>query len=123
MRLNTLLLVGGILALVFGLGFLIAPGALLPLYGIPAAPPTGLMARFFGAALVQLGAALYLVRQVEEPGTRRGLVVAGVVGSLAGLAVAVLGQLSGVVNAIGWSTVVIYGGLLLAYASLLQARA
>jgi hypothetical protein len=121
-RLNTLLLVAGILALVFGLGFLLAPAALLPLYGLGTEPATVLMSRFFGAALVHLGAALYLVRDVREPATRRGLVLAGVVGSLAGVAVALLGQLSGLVNAMGWSTVAIYGALLVGYASLLGAR-
>ena len=122
MRLDTLLLVAGILALVFGLGFLLAPAALLPLYALQPEPDTVLMSRFFGAALVQLGATLYLVRDVREPATRRGLVVAGVVGSLAGLAVALLGQLSGLVNAMGWSTAAIYGALLLGYASLLGDR-
>jgi hypothetical protein len=116
-RLSTLLLVGGILALVFGLNFLLAPAALLPLYALQPDPGTALMGRFFGAALVQLGATLYLVRDVREPATRRGLVLAGVAGSLAGLTVALLGQLSGLVNAMGWSTVAIYGALLLGYAS------
>jgi hypothetical protein len=40
-----------------------------------------------------------------------------------GLAVALMGQLSGVVNVMGWSTVAIYGLLLLGYASHLRARA
>jgi hypothetical protein len=82
MRLSTLLLVGGILALVFGLGFLLAPAALLPLYALQPEPDTVLMSRFFGAALVQLGATLYLVRDVREPATQRGLVLAGVVARL-----------------------------------------
>jgi FtsH-binding integral membrane protein len=121
-RLNTLLLVAGVLAFVFGLGFLLAPTILLPIYGLETEPATVLMSRFFGAALVHVGAALYLVRDVREPATRRGLVLAGVVGSLAGVAVALMGQLSGLVNAMGWSTVAIYGALLLGYASLLRER-
>jgi hypothetical protein len=44
------------------------------------------------------------------------------VGSAAGLAVALMGQLSGVVNVMGWSTVAIYGLLLLGYVSHLRAR-
>ena len=122
MRLNTLLTMAGLLALVFGLGFLLVPAGLLPVYGIQPDPPTALMSRFFGAALVHLGAALYLVREVREAGPQRGLVLAGVVGSAAGLAVALIGQLSGVVNIMGWSTVAIYGLLLLGYASHLMTR-
>jgi hypothetical protein len=68
-RLNTLLSVAGLLALVFGLGFLLVPAAVLPVYGIQPDPATTLMSRFFGAALVHLGTALYLVRDVREAGT------------------------------------------------------
>ena len=122
MRLNTLLLIAGVLALVFGLSFLLVPGAVLPLYGIETAAGTILMSRFFGVALVNLGLAVYLLRDVREATAQRGLVLAGVVGSAAGLAVAMIGQLGGLVNAMGWSTVAIYGLLLLGYASHLRAR-
>ena len=122
MRLSSLLLIAGLLALVFGLGFLIVPQALLPLYGIQSDPSTVLMSRFFGAALVNLGAAVYLIREVQEAPAQRALVVAGVIGSVAGLGVALVGQLNGQVNAMGWSTVAIYGALLLGYASFLRGR-
>ena len=122
MRLASLLLIAGLLALAFGLGFLLAPGALLPLYGVDPAPGTVLMSRFFGAALIHLGIALYLIREVSETTAQRGLILAGVIGSAAGLAVALMGQLSGVVNAMGWSTLAIYGGLLLAYAGAMRTR-
>jgi hypothetical protein len=122
MRLNTLLLIAGVLALVFGLSFLLVPGAVLPLYGIEPAAGTVMMSRFFGAALVNLGLAVYLLRDAGEAGTQRGLVLAGVVGSVSGLAVALMGQFAGLVNAMGWSTVAIYGLLLLGYASHLRAR-
>jgi hypothetical protein len=126
MRLSTLLLAGGLLAVVFGLGFLLLPATVLPVYGIQPEPSTVLMSRFFGASLVHLGAALYLVHETGEAITQRGLILAGVIGSAAGLAVALSGQLSGVVNVVGWSTVAIYGLLLLGYVSHLgrrQARA
>ena len=71
---------------------------------------------------VNLGAALYLIRDVQEAPAQRALVVAGVIGSVAGLAVALAGQLGGVVNSMGWSTVVIYGALLLGYSSFLRSR-
>ena len=122
MRLRTLLLVAGLLALIFGAGFLFIPQTLLPLYGLQSDPDTKIISRFFGVALVNLGAALYLIRDVQEAPAQRALVVAGVIGSVAGLAVALAGQLGGVVNTMGWSTVVIYGALLLGYSSFLRSR-
>jgi hypothetical protein len=122
MRLNTLLLIAGLLALGFGLSFLLVPGIVLPIYGLDPAPATVLMSRFFGAALVQLGTTLYLVREVHQPDARRALALAGIVGSAAGMAVALMGQLAGLVNAMGWSTVAIYALLLFGYAVQLRER-
>ncbi len=122
MRLSSFLLIAGLLALVFGVGFLLIPQALLPVYGIRPDPATVLMSRFFGAALVNLGVAVYLIRDVQEAPAQRALVVGGVVGSVAGLGVALIGQLNGLVNAMGWSSVVIYGALLLGYLSFLRGR-
>ena len=122
MRLPTLLLVAGVLALVFGLGFLLAPGVLLPLYAVDPAPHTILMARFFGGALVQLGLTLYLLRETGDVVSHRGLVLAGVVGSAAGAVVALMGVLTGLTNAMGWSTVAIYGALLVGYAGAMRGR-
>ena len=80
------------------------------------------MARFFGAALVNLGLAVYLLRDTRDIVVQRGLVLAGVVGSAAGAAVALIGQLSGLVNALGWSTVAIYAFLFVGYATFLRAQ-
>jgi hypothetical protein len=117
MRLRTLLLIGGLLGLVFGLGFLLAPRAVLSLYGVAGDPAVVLMSRFFGAALAQVGLILYLIRDVGDPRTQRGVVLGSFLGSLAGLVVALTAQFWGLVNGLGWSTVAIYGLLLLGYGS------
>jgi membrane-bound ClpP family serine protease len=122
MPLRTLLLIAGLIALVFGLGFLLVPRPVLALYGVPADPGIVLMSRFFGAALVQLGLVLYLIRDVTDPRTQRGVVLGSFVGSLAGLVVALTGQFWGLVNQFGWSTVAIYGLLLLGYGSFVFGR-
>jgi membrane-bound ClpP family serine protease len=122
MRLRSLLLLAGVIALVFGLAFLLAPRAMLPLYGIAVDPGIVLMARFFGAALVQLGMVLYLIRDVGDLRTQRGVVIGSFLGSVAGLVVALTGQFWGVVNGLGWSTVAIYGLLTLGYGSFMFGR-
>ena len=122
MRLRSLLLVAGIIALTFGLGFLLAPRTLLPLYGVAVDSGIVLVSRFFGAALIQLGMVLYLIRDVSDIRTQRGVVIGSFLGSLAGLVVALTGQFWGVVNQLGWSTVAIYGLLTLGYGSFMFGR-
>jgi hypothetical protein len=115
MRLGTLLRLAGLLALAFGIGFLFAPARVLSMYGVAAEPTVVLLARFFGSALVQLGLVLYLIRDVSDPTTRRGVVIGSFLGSLAGFVVSLTAQFWGLVNSFGWSTVAIYGLLLLGY--------
>ena len=122
MPLRTLLLIAGILGLVFGLAFLFAPRPTLALYGVSSEPTVVLLARFLGAALVQVGLVLYLIRDVPDPRTQRGVVLGSFLGSLAGFVVALTAQFWGLVNAFGWTTVAIYGLLLLGYGSFVFGR-
>jgi hypothetical protein len=117
MALGTLLRIAGLLALAFGIGFLFAPARVLSLYGVTAEPAVVLMGRFFGSALVQVGLVLYLIRDVSDPTTRRGVVLGSFLGSLAGFVVSLTAQFWGLVNSFGWSSVAIYGLLLLGYGS------
>ena len=122
MRLGTLLRLAGLLALAFGIGFLYAPARVLSMYGVAAEPTVVLMARFFGSALVQLGLVFYLIRDVSDPTTRRGVVLGSFLGSLAGFVVSLTAQFWGLVNSFGWSSVAIYGLLLLGYGSFVFGR-
>ena len=122
MPLRTLLLIAGILGLVFGLGFLLLPRPMLSLYAVPTDPSVVLMARFFGAALAQIGLVLYLIRDVGDPRTQRGVVIGSFIGSVAGLVVALTGQFWGLVNQLGWSTVAIYALLTFGYGSIMFGR-
>ena len=83
MRPNTVFLAGGVIAIAFGLSFLLVPGTVLPMYGAPADAATVLMSRFFGVALLQVGLMLYLLRETRDAATQRSMALAGVVGSVA----------------------------------------
>ena len=122
MRLGTLLRLAGLLALAFGIGFLFAPARVLAMYGVAAEPTVVLMARFFGSALIQLGLVFYLIRDVSDPTTRRGVVLGSFLGTLAGFVVSLTAQFWGLVNSFGWSSVAIYGLLLLGYGSFVFGR-
>ena len=115
MRLSTLLTLAGFLGVVFGIGFLLAPAPTLAFYGASTDAVGLQMSRFFGAALLQAGLVLVLSRNVTETSTQRGIVFGSFLGSLAGLSVGVAGQLAALANGLGWSTVALYGLLLLGY--------
>ena len=116
MKLETFLTIAAIIAIAFGLGFAAVPALMLTQYGIIANPGTAIMARFFGAVLLNLGFVLFLARRVSEPVTRIAIVRGSLIGALLGLLVAIHGQTNGAVNALGWSTVAVYAFLVLGYA-------
>jgi hypothetical protein len=117
MRLSRFLLINSVVGLVFGLGFVLGPAPLLSQYGVQTDAAGIVMSRFFGAALIQLGVLLYIGHTTGDRVALRAMVVAGLVGSLAGLAVALMAQLTHVVNSLGWSTVVLYALFTAGYAT------
>jgi hypothetical protein len=116
MRFSTLLTVAGILGVLFGLAFLAAPAFGLQQYGVTTDAAGLSVTQFFGAALLQLGLVFLMIRGLPESSIPR-VALGACLGELAGLWVAVRLQLSGAVNAMGWSSVAIYGILALAFAT------
>ena len=116
MNFRTLLTTNAIVALVYAIGLLLAPTALLTLYGMTSGPSEQLMARFFGVALVSVGLLTWFARNITDPNTHRAIVLAQLIANVVGLVVSALGTLSSVMNVIGWSAVAIYLLLGLGYA-------
>jgi hypothetical protein len=121
MRSSTAFLIGAVLALAFGLGFLLMPAMVLSIYGVAGDVPTALMGRFFGVALLQVGATLWLLKETRDAATQRGLALGGAIGAACGIVVALMGTLAGTLNAMGWSVVAIYALLLFGFASVLRS--
>jgi hypothetical protein len=111
MKLGALLTVNSLIAFAFGIGFVIAPAQVLAPYGVSLSVPGLFVARLFGASLVGYGIISWLVRNSTELVSLRALATGLAVGDVLGGAVAAWGVLSGNINALGWSTVVIYFGL------------
>ena len=108
MKLSTFLSIVGIVSILFGIGFVAVPAEVLAQYGVPGDQYTIFMSRFFGGALVQIGMLVWLARNIVDSLGRRSIVLSGLIGMAIGFGVALCGQMSGVVNALGWSTVAIY---------------
>lgn len=117
MKLSALLAVAGVVAIVFGLAFVLVPGQLMSYYGLNVGDATLFyIARLFGAALVGIGLMNWSARSSEASGARSAIVMGNMVGDGIGTVIAVMAQLGGVTNALGWSTVAIYALLTLGFA-------
>jgi hypothetical protein len=124
MRLNNLLVVAAIIAAVFGVAFVIASGPLLALYGVTLDKAGTLVAQLFGALLIGMAVINWFARNVTDPDARQAVVFGNLAGDAVGFVVILLGQLAGITNALGWSSVAIYLLLALgfAYIQFMQPR-
>ena len=93
---------------VFGLGFALMPGQLLPIYGVEPDAALRLIGQFFGAALLSLALLSWLARNLSDSESRRAIVLALLVGEAIGFIFALIGQFNGILNVLGWSVVVVY---------------
>ncbi len=116
MKLSYLLIFNAVVALIYGICFVLVPATVLGLYGVAPSPGTNLAGQFFGATLIGIGLLTWLARNIADPSTQQAIVLAQLIATVIGFIVALLGQLSGVMNVVGWSSVVIYLVLALGYA-------
>ena len=107
MKLSNFLIVKAIISLVFGIGFVLVPAAVMPLYGVTLDPIGILMARFVGACLIGIGLICWFDRSADHDALQ-GITLALFIGDTVGFIVALLGQLSGLMNALGWVIVAIW---------------
>jgi hypothetical protein len=118
MKFSNLLLVNAVVALVYGVGLVLLPATLLSMYGVTPGPAVNLASQLFGVELLHVGLICWFARNVSDGPAQRALIVASLIGQVFGLIVALMGTLSGVFNAVGWSAVAIYLLLGLGYAYL-----
>ena len=109
------MLLHAIITLAFGIAFVVAPKPTLALYGVATDAARTFMARVFGAALIQIGLVAWLARNHAETPTLRAVQRGYAGGLVVGLVIALAGQLSGLFNALGWSSVLIYLLLFVGY--------
>jgi len=108
MKLSTLMAIKGVIVLVFGIGFVLVPVTVLSWYNVELGAGGAYMTRLFGAAFILLGLVLWPARKDTGSVALKALVMAVFIGDIIGFVVALIGQLSGLVNALGWLTVALY---------------
>jgi hypothetical protein len=108
MKLTALLSLTGVLAALFGLGFLLAPVQVLAIYGVRLEPNGAWLARYLGASLLSFGLLAWLARQAPKGPALRAVILGCFTLSAISLVLAVLHALSGLTNPLAWSSALIY---------------
>lgn len=98
------------LSWLFGLGFVLTPDESIGLYGVRLVDPGSVvLARYFGATLVLYGSAAFGLTVLQDGGSQRRAARALALATAIGLVVTVAATMAGTINALGWSSVALYG--------------
>ena len=108
MKINTLMVINAIVAVVFGAGFILAPGQVVSLYGVEDTAALKYTVQLLGAAFLGFAVLTWSARNSPESEARGAIVLALFIADGVGFVLALVGQLGNVVNALGWLTVAIY---------------
>ena len=113
MKLSTFFAVTGIIALLFGVFFLIFPEPALRQYGVPTEAHNQMQARYFGATLLQVGLVVWLSRLTRDAISVRAILIAIIAGNAFAAAISVWAAVAKLQNAMVWGSVLLYVVLLL----------
>ncbi|MCW8810487.1 MAG: hypothetical protein OQJ93_06460 [Ignavibacteriaceae bacterium] len=108
MKLSVLFIITAIIAIVYGVVFVIIPGPVYSIYGIESNMVLDYMGRLFGSALIAVGLISWQSRNAADSDARKAIIFSFFIADGIGFIVALIGQLNEVVNPVGWTTVVIY---------------
>jgi len=107
MKPKVLFIANAVVSVPFGIGSLLAPHLFLSLFGATLGPAGALMMQHGGAWLIGIGLLTWFTRNAAESQAGRGIALALLIAYAVALAASVLGQLSGVLNVLGWMPVLI----------------
>ena len=108
MKLGMLLTVNAVVAAVFAIAFIAAPGQLLEMYAVTLNPGSAVVARLFGASLVGYAVISWASRTAAPSEALKAITIGYFIGDLFGALLSLHGVLTGATNGLGWSTVAIY---------------
>jgi hypothetical protein len=115
---KTILLIGAVIGLIFGLGFILIPSTALSLYGIDLSQNIvgQFLCRYLGSALLGVSVTWFMFRGAKSQGEMtRGVVVGALVLAVTGLIVAIWDGIAGVASAVVWINTVIYAFLTIGF--------
>jgi hypothetical protein len=108
MKLNAFMTITALLAIAFGVAFIVAPAWSLQVYGVNADVNTQFLGRYFGSALIGIAFLAWLARNAPPSGTRQAVLASLFVSNLLGLVVSIYDKFAGFANQFVWLNVAIY---------------
>ena len=105
---NKLFKVALIVEAIFGIGFVIAPGAMLGPFGVTLDAIATSFVRLFGSALISFSILLWFAYKSDKSEFKKGVVYSMFAYFLVSTVLLVIAQLDGQMNALGWSVVGIH---------------
>ena len=116
MKFTYLIIINAIIALAYGISYVVFPVFVLFIYGTTQGPGEVFMARLFGAALIGIGLLLWLARNIADSETQRAINLSMLVFAFIGAVAALHATLIGVMSAVGWTGFAVFSFLALGYA-------
>ncbi len=109
MKLSYWMMAKAVVCIIFGVGFVLAPAPVFGLYGITLNAGSTMIAQLFGCSFIVLATLLWFAHNAAGSELSLRAIVLGVfVGDVIGFIIALLAQLNGVTNALGWMIVALY---------------
>ena len=108
MKIKSVMSIKAIVVIFFGLGFLFMTQTLMSLYGMNTDSGGLTAGRLLGQMYILIALLLWLCRNTAEATTKNAFAISVTIGDAIGTIVCLLAVLSGAMNALGWSAVVIY---------------
>jgi hypothetical protein len=108
MNAGVFLKIKAVISLGFGIAFVFASSLLMPLYGITLDRAGTLVAQWTGAIFIGVGLICWFASKAAGSELLKGVLLSLFIADSIGFVVTLMGQLAGVTNALGWSTVAIW---------------
>jgi len=122
MNLRHLFTLNLIIAIFFGISCALFPVWVLQLYGLVPNEAGIWTTRLVGGSILGFATLMWFGRTAATQEGRRAIAIALLVQDLVGLLASIEIQLSGAVNAFGWSSILLYGFLSIGYAYFIFAN-
>jgi hypothetical protein len=105
---NTLFLVYLIVEAIFGIGFLFIPDFVMGPMVVTLDETSTTMARMFGSLLISIPVLVFFARKSSSTEFKRGVMYCVFIYLLASTTVLLITQINGLMNAMGWSIVILH---------------